>query len=243
MLKECVRKFKVTTFDIDFCRRATPKSILGYMEETATEHAIDLGFSYEESHKSGFFWILRSAKYEFKKLPMINDEIQVKTYFAGFSGLKTLRKFEFKLNNEIIGYGYNHWLMISDVEKKPYIDLGFTKKVNSIYPNGVNPFKLNRIRFNEEMIFSYQKKIMPNDIDMNYHVNNVKYAEFIFNAIPINILEQYDLISLHIDYLIECKLNDLVDIYYKIVDDKILVEGKKENLVMFKSLIEIKKKK
>ena len=243
MLNEYKCKFKVTTFDIDFLRKITPKAILSYMEQTATEHANTLGFNYEESLNEGFYWVLRSTKYIFKKTPMINDELEIKTAIVGFSGLKTLRRFEFMINQEVIGYGYNYWLMVGINNKKPFINKKFLNIATSIISKDEQLFKLNRLRFNEKMTLAYKKRVMNNDIDMNYHVNNVKYAEIIFNALPINILQENTISSMHIDYLRECKLDDIIKIYYKIDHEKVLVEGKLDEIEMFKSIIELKEKK
>lgn len=240
MKNKHINKFKVTTYNIDFKRRITPSTILSYMEETATNHANTLGFSYEESLSDNFFWVLRSAKYIFKKIPLINDHIEVETRLAGFQGLKTLREFKFIIDNEVIGYGYNHWLMMDKLTRKPFINQRFFNKSNLIIDKTEKVFKLNRIRFNEDMKLAYKKEIMNNDIDMNYHVNNVKYAEIIFNSIPTNLLEEKSIVSLHIDYLKECKLKDIIDVYYKIDNNTVLVEGRINNQEIFKSIVELK---
>lgn len=231
--------FKIRTYDASFNRLASPVSILGFLEEVATNHAQSIGLGYIDSKKEGYYWILRSSKFELTRLPELNEEITVFTWPSGLKGLKALRRFSIFVGEEEIGFGYHCWLMMSIERKKPIIANNFTKVMEEMPIKDEDLFKLEKIRISEELQFSYKKVIMPRDIDWNMHVNNVRYADIVYNAIPIEVLKESKILSFHIDYLKECKLNDELDIFYKKDNFEVYVEGKKDSVSMFKTIIKL----
>ncbi len=232
-------KFKIRTYDASFNRLASPVSILGFLEEVATNHAQKIGLGYQASHEEGYFWVLRSTKFDLNRLPELNEEIEVATWPAGLKGLKALRRFSLTSKGEVIGSGYHYWLMMDIKRTKPIIANNFTEVMKTMPITDADSFKLNKVRTPEELAFSYKKVIMPRDIDWNMHVNNVRYSDIVYNAIPIEVLNKHNILSFHIDYLKECKLNDELDIFYKLLDSNIFVEGRKDNVSMFKTILGI----
>ncbi|MBI9009057.1 MAG: hypothetical protein JEZ05_03420 [Tenericutes bacterium] len=232
-------KFKIRTYDAAYNRKASPVSILGFLEEVATNHAQKIGLGYHDSMNEGYFWVLRTSKFELTRLPELNEEVEVATWPAGLKGLKALRRFSLSIDGKEIGSGFHYWLMMDSKRMKPIIANNFIEVMKEMPIKEEDSFKLNKIRNPEDLTYSYKKTIMPRDIDWNMHVNNVRYADIIYNAIPIEVLNKHDILSLHIDYLKECKLEDELDIFYKKESNTIFVEGKKDTISMFKTILKI----
>jgi len=53
------------------------------------------------------------------------------------------------------------------------------------------------------------------DIDLIYHVNNVKYIELMYNSFPPDILLDRKVKSLEVNYLDEAKYGEEVSVYYE----------------------------
>jgi medium-chain acyl-[acyl-carrier-protein] hydrolase len=54
-------------------------------------------------------------------------------------------------------------------------------------------------------------EVRNSDIDSNHHVNNTKYAQWILDAIPMDLLrEGVDLHEYEVNFLSECRLGDLI---------------------------------
>lgn len=234
-------KFKVKTYDSCFTRKISPKGILGYMEEVATSHAEKLGVGYDESYKNGYIWILRSAKYVFSQLPKLDDVVVVTTWPSGMDGVKALRRFSFKIENKVIGEGFNYWLMYDINRKRPIYSPYFKEVMENIEILNEDYFTLKKISTQSDMHLAYQKVILNSDLDWNNHVNNVNYADIIFNAIPYEVIKRYDIISMQIDYLQECRKDEMIQVFIKEELGNYFVEGRYENIVKFRSYIEIKK--
>jgi len=234
--------FIVKTYDVDFLQRTSPSTILGYMQEVATNHAYSLGLGYEKSYEHNFIWILRSAKYEFRSIPRVNDSLEVFTWPVGVSGLKALRRFEFRAGGKSIGSGYHYWIMLDILKNKPVISDYFLDVIKDIPVYDSDIFKLKRITLPKEMTSCFNKIVMNRDIDQNRHVNNVKYGEIIFNAIPQQLIETHDIISFQIDYLKESKLKEQLEISTHYEQNTLFVLGKIKQVKVFQAELILKQR-
>lgn len=233
-------KFKVKPIDCDFKMNISPYAVMGFMEEVATNRAKRLGFDYHQSKAKGFFWVLRSAKYEFSYLPKLDDVIEITTFPGKIHGVKALRNFTFTVNGETIGKGYNYWLMVDFARRKPILNKDFANLLKN-KPESIDGFfKLNKIKTPDAMSYVKTKLVDVADLDWNNHMNNVKYSSVIYNAIPKDRLENKKILSFHIDYLKECKYNDELQIYFDDANDgRSYICGKTEDNCMFKSVIQL----
>lgn len=235
--------FKVELSDSTFTRSSSPMSILTNMEIMAANHSDILKTGFDDAQKLGFFWILRSTKFVFNKIPHLDDELEVTTWPAGIDGLRILRKYEYKMNEEVIGYGYNTWVMFDSNSRKLIVSNFYEETIKAMPISKVDFFKLGKIIAPKDMTLAYQKQIMNSDIDMNNHLNNVRYAELVYNAIPHEILVENDICEMQLDFMKECVLNDVIDIYIKNDQNKLYVLGKKDGRVKFKSVVVLNRKK
>ncbi|KAG7973779.1 hypothetical protein I3843_06G014300 [Carya illinoinensis] len=67
------------------------------------------------------------------------------------------------------------------------------------------------------------------DLDMNQHVNNVKYLRWMLETIPDEILESHQLCSIILEYRRECGSSDIVQSLCHPDEDGILKDGLKQN--------------
>jgi acyl-ACP thioesterase len=210
------------------------------MEILATNHSDILHTGFDDAINLGFFWILRSTKFIFNKVPQLHDELEVTTWPAGIDGLRILRRYEYKLNNEIIGEGFNTWVMCDTINRKLIVSNYYKDLINSMPIDTADYFKLGKVLTPKDMAFAYQKRIMNSDIDMNNHLNNIRYAEIIFNAIPHTILQKNDICEMQIDFMKECVLGDIIDLYTTKKDNIVYIHGKINEHITFRSKIVIK---
>uniref|UniRef100_A0A5B7AUC4 Acyl-ACP thioesterase-like C-terminal domain-containing protein n=1 Tax=Davidia involucrata TaxID=16924 RepID=A0A5B7AUC4_DAVIN len=49
------------------------------------------------------------------------------------------------------------------------------------------------------------------DMDANQHVNNVKYIGWILESVPLNVLEDYNLTSMTLEYRRECRQSNVLE--------------------------------
>ena len=62
-------------------------------------------------------------------------------------------------------------------------------------------------------------KVHYRDIDINRHVNNVKYLKWLIDAFPSETLTEKPISELEINFLHELKLNEQIQIFQELDDD------------------------
>lgn len=231
--------FTINTYSADFTRTASPEAILGFMQELATVHAEKLGLGYEDSKKNGFYWVIGRSKYEFSRLPKLFERINVTTWPAGVDGLCALRRFEFRIDGEVIGEGFTYWLMLDCNNFRPVKPQYFFDMTKNLPIQETDHFKLKKESVPIEMNFIFERVMYNSDLDWNNHVNNLKHAELIYDAIPnIELLTQ-NIVCLQINYLKEIKHNDRVEIYAIKDENNWHVEGRVDGKSMFTAIAKL----
>ena len=75
---------------------------------------------------------------------------------------------------------------------------------------------------------SFTIRVANSEYDFNYHVNNIKYADYIFNCFSVKELEEKDLRGFQIHYVKQSHEGDVLNFYRKeIRANEYVVEGVK----------------
>ncbi len=174
---------RVESFDADLHNKLKISSIFNYMQDIAAKHADDLGVGYNILQENQIFWVLSWAKVEIASLPSYGDTVKIQTWAKGKNRLYYMRDFIISDNDgkEIIK-ATSAWLLL-DAGTKRMTDLS---KIGLELPSFPKDHAIDeypgkfRFQVNEET--NYMRKILYSDIDINKHVNNSRYLEFILDC-------------------------------------------------------------
>ncbi len=182
--------FKVRSYECGADGFATLPSICNYLQEAASLNAEELGFSKSNFDAQGenVSWVLTRMAVRMTRYPSWEEPVTVVTFPRGGRKIVAWRDFEIKSSTgEVIGLATSEWMLI---------DLA-TRKIVSI-PDSV----LNACEFGSESVlgpepFTARLKF-PHDvsvdkvgpykaqychIDLNCHVNNVHYVEWLLEPL------------------------------------------------------------
>lgn len=229
--------YYIRTNDLGFNRKITPMAIQTYLEEAATKHALAVGCGYDDSWSNGYFWVLRSIEYKIYRIPNEYQLVDVITYPVGLDRAKALRIYELYHNGELIGKAKGIWLMIDIKTRRPIVAEHYQTIIGKLDIPKDEMFKLPKIKMPKDMVFSYKKTIRQRDIDWNGHLNNVRYMDLIYNAIPYETLMEKSIKELQLDYLKESIYLSELKVYSKMVDQTIYIKGMIEEEVSFNAKI------
>ena len=182
--------FKVRSYECGADGFASTPTICNYLQEAASLNAEELGFSKSDFDAKGenISWVLTRLAVEMKRYPTWEEEIKVITFPRGGRKIVAWRDFEIKdANGETIGLATSEWMLI---------DLS-TRKIMSI-PDSV----LNACEFGMESVLGAEPftarlkfpsdatadrngpyKAQHSHIDLNGHVNNVHYVEWLLEPL------------------------------------------------------------
>lgn len=216
--------FKLRTYDVDFNNNTKISSLFNFMQEAASNSANSLGFGYDQMTANQLYWVLSRAKIEFTYFPSLGEEIIIETWPRSKEKLFAIRDFIiYNHNKNEIARATTSWVMLSGITMRP-------QRLNS------NQIEL--ATFDEKIaIEALCEKLEPledahgktinktkmgyNDIDINQHVNNVKYVELIFNAFPMDYFRDKQITKFEINFLTESKYDDVLTIkrYQEVINE------------------------
>ena len=94
----------------------------------------------------------------------------------------------------------------------------------------------------DEKDFVYTKTIMPTDIDVNLHTNNLKYNVMALDALTLEDLKNNTIKEYEIYFVNESRIGEKIDVYKKKVKGLWYIEGKRDKQTIFKAVIKFAKK-
>ena len=220
MVSHWEESLKVRAYDVDSNNRLKLSSFFNYMQDVASAHADNLNVGWKALQTEGLFWVLSWMKIDFENYPKFEDVIKIKTWPKGKYKLYALRDFILSDGNlEIYGKASSAWLLLN-LQTKRINDLN-KFLINIPYsPNdhalNVLPEKINLENSKETFLY---KQVDYTDIDINEHVNNAKYIEYIQNCYDLDFHKNYKIKSLTVSFNSETKFGDKLELYKNVIGD------------------------
>ena len=228
MRKLWEKEYYLRASDFDKFNHIKPSAVLDLFQDAAGQHAIEIGVSFDEMIKRSYLWVLTKIKFNIIKEPTSYQKVIVKTWPLPPNRLSYRREYAIvNENNELIIAGSSEWVVI-DSEKRRFVS------APDLYPFSDG--------FHEELMFEgklgkvadFEAKGTPHtvntgfsELDVNNHVNNTKYANFVLDA--INPQENNQLETFQIDYRKEVFHGIQLNIYHTWKDNTVLSKGIDEN--------------
>lgn len=209
-----IERFTTRTYETDFNNRLRISSVLNYMQEVAANNAEDLGFGFKKFTEQGIFWVLSRVHIEMKSYPVIGEPFIVETWPKSLVSPFALRDFLFYNEaGETIGKATTAWLIINreslrPVRPEPVME-GIVRNENR-HAIEEMPEKL-QTPASMDLVGVVQAAYT--DIDVNQHVNNVKYMEYVMNTYDESSLRNRMIKGLQINFLNECRFGEQIELF------------------------------
>lgn len=208
--------FRILSFYMDPKKRAHLVAICNFLQEVAGTHASSAGFGYEDMLKRNQVWVLSRLKIVIDQYPVWQENIKLKTWSRGQEGIFYVRDFgiENEKNQSMIK-ATSSWAAINVKTRRPEVVEGLEEGLYSVKDKIAIDEKLGKLPGLSNPIFIRKRKVEYTDIDLIYHVNNVKYIELMYNSFPPDILLDRKVKSLEVNYLDEAKYGEEVSVYFE----------------------------
>ena len=225
-------KFVAEPFHVDFTGRLTMGVLGNHLLNCAGFHASERGFGIAEINENHYTWVLSRLAIELEDMPRQYEDFSIQTWIENVYRLFTDRNFELlDKNGKTIGYARSVWAMISMETRKP-ADL-FTlhgESLNYYASDRECPIaKPGRIRVApSEPVAEYLTKY--SDIDINGHVNSIKYIEHILDLFPMETFKEKSIRRFEMAYVAESYYGDTLSFYLEQkTENEYDIEVKKNN--------------
>jgi acyl-ACP thioesterase len=184
--------------------------------------------------ETGMVWMLTRLHLEMKKYPRIAQDIVVKTWHGPVTRLVFPRYFSFSYpDGEELGCATSDWVLFDYRERKlmrPSALLVPYEADESLAPPARPPM---RIRLPEKMQAAEIRRVRYSDTDMNVHMNNAKYADWICDLFPAEKLGSQRLSELDITYSAEAAMDQEIELKTAAVENRFYVLGESSEKQVF----------
>lgn len=207
--------YQLRTGDFDRYAHLLPSSILDVFQDVAGVNAEQVpGMTWKELSDAGLFWVVTRIKYEVVETPALHEQVIARTWplaptRLGFQRDYTMRK----LDGSLLVKCSSDWILMDYKTRSFASARDFYNGPDDFSEEKVFDKKLRKIKTFEPEDEGTQFDVSFVDIDINGHVNNSKYPNFVLNA--LNLAEGETIKTFQIDYRHELRPGDKVTIHSK----------------------------
>lgn len=242
-MNRLVREYRLRTADFDRYDRMLPASIMDIFQDMAGEHAGYIGVGHKDIISQNLFWILLRVKYEVIEYPKMYSLVTAKTWPHEAKKLDFIRDFQLvDENDNLLIKGTSLWALVDISTRKMVMSKNVQFNIDEYWQESTFEekfLKAGDFEVTEDMV-PYEVVSAYTDIDVNGHVNNTKYTNFVLNA--LNLPETEQISFLQIDYKKEVLEGEKLLIYQTREDDTVMCKGCNEaGDTMFVTKIRLKK--
>ncbi len=178
--------FRIRSIETDADGRLKLESICNYFQEAAGNHAHDLGVATDQLTEHGLAWVLGRLCFSVTGSPQWRDTARIETWPSGVDRLYAFRDFMgYSDAHGLFVEGISTWLLIDVVRRRPVRMPEFVtqlplpdrpRALQGILPASMEP--------EGPPVMEKSFEVYRSDIDVNRHVNNVRFLGWILETLP-----------------------------------------------------------
>lgn len=202
-------EYRITSFLVNLRQRAGLYGILKLIQDVGWQHAVKIGFNFSAE---GMMWVFTRQRLEMSRWPEWNETVRIDTWLRPAGGSPfVFRDYELYVGSEKVGECTSSFTVIDSHTRKlstpdwsPFAGVWRQDHALTLSPQKILPLK--------EAVDLGGFEVRNSDLDLNDHVNNTKYAQWILDAVPLEALKTADLEEYEINFLAESRKGDLISV-------------------------------
>ena len=172
--------------DVDgngFCKAS---ALLGHIQEAATQAAQHGGFGRElTSNRYHAFWMLTRVWYCLHRPLRWEEPLTIRTWHRGNRGATMYRDYYLFILWEQVGECVSVWVLASIKDRQLMRMASIPELAGTDGGALCKEKKLSKLRLPTAMALTDRRRMRYSDTDLNGHVNNTRYADFVCDALEM----------------------------------------------------------
>lgn len=209
-------QFVAEPFHVDFTGKLTMGVLGNHLLNCAGFHAADRGFGIATLNDNHYTWVLSRLAIELERMPREYEHFIIQTWVENVYRLFTDRNFAIlDAEGNPIGYARSIWAMIDMDTRKPadLLSLHGGQITDYICKDKECPIdKPGRIKVAQKELVG-EHKALYSDIDINGHVNSIKYIEHILDLFPMEVFKEKRIKRFEMAYSAESYYGNVLSFY------------------------------
>ena len=227
-----MRKEKLTILsgDIDQFLELTVPAYFMMMQTIATNDAENNGIGKSETLDKGLSWVISRIEVDFVSHPKYTEEVEMQTYPGDDLKVIFPRYFSIldKSGNTMVKSS-SIWAVLNRETREPVAN-PFNKSLPAEHYEGEQPLP-RKVKIPDDISLVEARKVRYSDIDLNGHLNNTKYMDYILDVHDTNFYKKNRIKHLLINYAHEVMDNQVIDLYSNHKNPEIIVGKIGEQLI------------
>ena len=192
-------------------------TLAGMFLEAAARHASLLGYGYNDMIREKIYWVLSRFHLIIHSYPLMDEQVVIETWPKGVDRLFFLRDYRMlSKEGKLLAQATTAWLVLDGNTGRPKkFEDDFNPHelhVKDLHGIEKTPGKLPLI---PEPDRQHSYTAMYSDLDINKHVNAVKYIEWIQDFYDENVYKSKNVEEFQINYQLETRFGEEVDVRMK----------------------------
>ena len=209
--------FVAEPFHCDFSGRMFLGHLGNQMLNAADFHSTDRGFGMKYLMTIKRSWVLSRLAIEMEVMPSQHEQYTIETWVESAMKFFTSRNFCVSDGNgKVYGYGRSIWAMIDTETRQPTDIYSIDNGAINNWIVGDKPCPIEkggRVKMSDSATLVRSIDINYNDIDINGHVNSVKYIEHVLDLWDIDWYREHRLKRFEIAYVAEAHQGERLTFY------------------------------
>lgn len=212
-MKESIwsQDFHVSSFLVNPQKKLGIYSLLNLLQDAAWMHATHLGHGHAETLLAKNAWVLTRQKVMMDSWPGWGDKLSLRTWVRPLQGPFAIRDFEILQHEKIIGSCSTSWILMNLETRSAVLGTPDTLPFESRTDYRI-PYDAGKISLKKNLEFRAAFDVRNSDLDMNEHVNNTRYVQWILDSIPREWHRDFDLLGYEVNFVAETHAGDKIDI-------------------------------
>ncbi|MGN1262629.1 MAG: acyl-[acyl-carrier-protein] thioesterase [Prevotella sp.] len=214
--------FMAEPFHCDFSHRLFMGHLGNHLLNAADFHSTDRGFGMNYLNPLHKTWVLSRLAVEMEEMPKQYTKFFVETWVESAMRYFTNRNFRIVgEDNRVFGYGRSVWAMIDTETRQPQDILAIrdgeiTEWIETEKQCPID--KGSRVKIGNDVPLERTIHTYYNDVDVNGHINSVKYIEHVLDLFPVEWYGRHRLKRFEIAYVAESHGGDCLNLYKEQID-------------------------
>ena len=207
----------VEPFHVDFTGHIFLGVLGNHLLNAAGKHSQKRGWGIGALNETQHTWVLSRLCIEMNEMPKQYEQVSIQTWVEGVMKLFTSRNFAIlRPDGTPYGYARSIWAMIDTDTRQPTDILGIHEGLIKKYievDKACPIAKPSRVKMGNDVQLVQTLEARYHDIDVNGHINSVKYIEHILDLWPLSWYKSHPLKRLEIAYVSEGHQGDILNFY------------------------------
>ncbi|XP_022999004.1 palmitoyl-acyl carrier protein thioesterase, chloroplastic-like [Cucurbita maxima] len=212
------QNFSIRSYEIGADRTASIETLMNHLQETALNHVKTVGLLGDgfgctpEMCKKNLIWVVTKMLIMVDRYPTWGDTVQIDTWVSA-SGKNGMRRdwlvYDCKTGDNLTRASSTWVMMNKQTRKLSKIPEEVRREIEPNFMNTapvIEDVGRRLSKIDDDTADYVRMGLTPkwSDLDVNQHVNNVKYIGWILESAPPPILESHELSSITLEYRREC---------------------------------------